>query len=98
MPLVTVRRVNRNLRAARTIYAVQHQIRKLQKLAANANPCNGKGTAVTTKKPAPAKHKKAIAKRDMRDAGDENSQDSPIKKQKLKAEKEDEGDTDIEKA
>jgi hypothetical protein len=82
------------LRSARTIYSVQHQIRKLQKLAANVNPCNDKGTTITTKKPAPIKHKKAIAKQDKRDAGDENNQESPVKKRKLMAEKEDEGDGD----
>jgi hypothetical protein len=81
------------LRSARTIYSVQHQIRKLQKLAANVNPCNDKGTTITTKKPAPIKHKKTIAKQDKRDAGESN-QESPMKKRKLKAEKEDEGDGD----
>jgi hypothetical protein len=87
------------LRSARTIYSVQHQIRKLQKLAANANPCNDKGITITTKKPAPIKHKKAIAKQDKRDAGDENNQESPMKKRKLEAEEDEgDGDGDIEKA
>jgi hypothetical protein len=90
--------VNRNLHSARTIYAVQHQIRKLQKLAANANPCNDKEIIITTKKPAPIKHAKAIAKRDERDTGDENNEQPPMKKQKLRAEREDEGDGDIENA
>jgi hypothetical protein len=89
--------VNRNLHPARTLYAVQHQIRKLQKLAANTNPYNDNGTAVTTKKPAPIKHKKAIAKQDEGDNGEENGPESPMKKQKLRAEEGD-GDGDIEKA
>jgi hypothetical protein len=88
---------NGNLHPARTLYAVQHQIRKLQKLAANVNPCNGKGAAASAKKPASIKHKKMIAKQDERGASDENSQESPMKKRKLNA-KEDKDGGGIEKA
>jgi hypothetical protein len=91
------------MRTARTAYAVQHQIRKLQKLAANTTSSIGLSAPTAPKKPAPKrnwadnKRKGSAANARKRNDGtlsNDHSGESPTKKPKFKPALELESDDD----
>jgi hypothetical protein len=93
------------MNATRTVYTVHHQIRKLQKLAANDSSCSDKGAAGSKKKPALKRNKADGKQRGNAGGGQrqgesgvsaEGGEESPTKKQKVKPEPEDHDDENVQ--